>query len=214
MTITYPLPLAAFFDAVNCWTPRFEPITYQSVSGLKGGGLIAAELAAARWSADVTLSPNYNRASVGVEAIVNALRGSLKSFQAYDKRRAYPLADPDGSILGAASVTISAVGSDLQSLKLAGLPAGYVLTVGDYISIPSRKQLFQVLENSTANGSGVSPSFFAVAPSILSGLAGGDAVRLVKPYGFFRIVPGTWSAPVSDGVSSRGGSFKALQVFQ
>lgn len=210
----FPLSTGDFFDRADVWTPRFEPMTYQSVSGLRGGGLIAAEFAAARWSADVTIAPYFNRDSVGLEAIINSLRGSIKSFEAYDTRRAFPYADPTGAILGAAAVTISAIGSDNASLKLAGLPAGYTITSGDYISVPSRKQLFQAIETSVANASGISPTFFAVTPSILPNLVNGDAVRLIKPIGFFRIVPGTYSAPVSDGATSRGGSFKMMQVFQ
>lgn len=213
MALTFPLALATFWDAIKIESMSFDLATFQTVKTMADGTVVASQRATPRWQGEATLNVAFEDAA-GVDALIGSLLGSINAFQGYDLARSYPKADPDGATLGSSSVTIHSVGSDGKSLKLTGLPAGYVLSVGDYISVPSRKALHQVVEASTANGSGVSPSFFEVRPPIRAGTIATDAVVLKKPYGFFRMVPGSLS-PRSKTANVNGQiSFRFSQVFQ
>ena len=98
----------------------------------------------------------------------------------------YPQADAGGTILGSASVVIGSINTNRKAFALSGLPAGYVITMGDYLHVdygtPSRRALLQAAEGATANGSGVTPEFEVrphLRPGISSGLAPGQRLRVV-----------------------------------
>lgn len=105
-----------------------------------------------------------------------------------DRRRPNPLLDPTGSILGVATVTILALGGDARELSLAGLPAGYTLSRGDYLSFSytslavTRQALHRVVDATVvANGSGQA-ALFEVEPFIRPGTVAGAAVILKKAF--------------------------------
>ena len=61
-----------------------------------------------------------------LQARINALDGSVGTFEAWNPLAAYPQADPDGSVLDDSDVAIKSVGANGKSLALKGLPAAYV----------------------------------------------------------------------------------------
>ncbi len=81
---------------------------------------------------------------------------------AFPKSRCFPVAYPNGSWpTGEAFNGVrkcQSIGADRKSITLAGLPAGYKVSVGDYIQIRD-KDLHMVMESATANSCGVAPSF-------------------------------------------------------
>lgn len=212
MAITYPLALASFWDALSIAAQPFDLANYEA-NALTNGGLITTVRAKPRWKASVSLIDAQTASTVDVEAIVGALNGSVGSFQAYDLTRPYPKQDPTGSIIGSNTVQVSSKPSS-NTVILKGLTAGYVLSVGDYIAIPSRMYLGQVLEASTANGSGVSPAAFTVRPYFPTAVAADDVVIVKKPYGFFKILPGSMRGFGKAPGRSSGASFEMLQVLQ
>jgi hypothetical protein len=106
----------------------------------------------------------------------------------------YPQADPGGILLGTASIVIASIDANRRAITLSGLPAGYVITTGDYLHVdygtPSRRALIQAVEGATANGSGVTLEF-EVRPHLRPGITTGLAIALKKPAAKVKIVPGS-----------------------
>jgi len=117
------------------------------------------------------------------------------TFLAYDPRRPRPASYPSGSLDG---VTIYAIGSNMRSLRLQGVPAGFVLSEKDYLSFTygDQRAVHQVAETVTASPAGITP-VFEVVPHIRDGAAVGNGVRLINAYGIFAIDPDTVAAAVS-----------------
>jgi hypothetical protein len=127
------------------------------------------------------------------------LRGGLDMFSLYDVTKRNPLnyptaaasTDISGSWDGTADVTSLAASG---VLGLASLPAGYVLSAGDYIGLEesSRYDLYTVASNVTANGSGVAS--VSVLPYLRTGIFTTAAVaRIWRPKATFVFEPESWS---------------------
>src|SRR5690606_29871631 len=119
------------------------------------------------------------------------------SFYLYSPMNCYPAADPGGVILDASEVTIHTIGSNNRSLRLEGLPAGYVLTAGDalafdYGASPVRRAWHRLAETVTASGSGLTP-LFDLSTHLRPGATTGLAVTLKKPAAKMFRMPGPLS---------------------
>jgi hypothetical protein len=184
----------------------------QETSGQAGGQIRVKDLRSPLWRMKADCSVLTLDQLLRVRALIGALGGALGSFYAWDSAAQYPVADPDGSILGASNVLISGLGATSKNLVLKGLPAGYVLTVGDMISFDygSSRALHQVVTTSvTANGSGITPEF-EIHPPRRQGAAANNAVSLKQPSAEMRIVPGSLNLS-ADGMIGQAG-FEAVQV--
>lgn len=185
--LTYPTPLATFFGGLRVQSGdlRLTGGTQENATG--GGEVIIASLGVRLWEADITLIAADDPG--GVEAVLTALQVPGRTFFADARKRPCPIKDPTGSILGAANPVIASLPAGGLSLTLSGLPAGYVLSAGDYISFtrgsPLRHEMHQIVTDAVASGGGVSPEF-EVVPGIRPGVIVGAAVVLVRP--FFRAV--------------------------
>lgn len=206
MTLTFPVALADFADIlpaanVTCYLPE-----QMQQSRTAGGEQLTADMGERLWSGRINLG-NLTRTEIGrPEAVIAALRQAGRPFLMYDRRRPNPLLDPTGAILGAASVTILALPTDLREIRLQGLPSGYTLSAGDYLSFSyttlsiTRQALHKVVDTTVvANGSGNTPAF-EVVPAIRVGAAVGAAVTLRKP--FCRAVMVAGSATEATGRST------------
>lgn len=199
--LTYPLPLAAFWNGLRVQSARLWPMANVQQNATGGGEVITAGIGARLWEGEATLVPTENPGAV--EAVLATLEEPGFTFFATPPKRAFPQADPDGTILGAATPVIASLPAGGRSLTLSGLPAGYVLSVGDYLSFqrgsPVRHEFHRIVTPATANGSGVTPEF-DVTPGIRPGVIVGATVQLVRP--FFRAVllPGSIQpAPIVAG---------------
>lgn len=205
MALTYPLALATFVDTLLCQRVTCDLPELVEQSRTAAGEQLTADMGERLWTGRIDLA-KMKRTEIGrPEALIQVVKQG-KTFQCYDRRRMYPLLDPTGSILGAASVTILALGGDPRELSLAGLPAGYTLSAGDYLSfsytpIATALQAFHKVVDTTvvANGSGQTP-LFEVVPPIRPGAVAGAAVTLKKP--FCKAVMVAGSASPSDGRST------------
>lgn len=205
MALTYPLALATFVDTllvarVTCDLPELV-----EQSRTAGGEQLMADMGERLWTGRIDLGPMM-RTEVGrPETLIQVVKQG-KTFQCYDRRRMYPLLDPTGSVLGASSVTILALGGDPREMSLAGLPVGYTLSTGDYLSFAytslsvTRQALHKVVDTTVvANGSGQT-ALFEVIPPIRPGAAAAAAVMLKKP--FCKAVMVAGSASPSEGRST------------
>ncbi len=143
--------------------------------------------------------------------MIRKLHGAQESFLLYNPSRKFPAADPTGAILGSAYVTVAAVGGN--TISLAGLPAGYVISLGDKMSVTyagGRVAFLEASETISANGSGATGAI-EVFPHVPVGVQVGQAVTLVRPACKCFIMPGTHNPGSGSGKNVTGASFKALQ---
>lgn len=213
MTITYPLP-TSFLDEFPGWTTEFELLWRQEQSRTAGGRTIVKDMGSPlmRLTAQSkVLTANkldYWRARL------TSLENGLKTFRAFPKSRCFPVAYPNGSwpTGGAFSgvAQMSSIGADRKSITLSDLPAGYEVSVGDYIQIGD-KDLHMVMEATTANSSGVAQSF-EIRPHLWPGVTAPAAATLVKPSCIMAIVPGSVST-TADMATGRGTvTFQAIEA--
>lgn len=213
MALTFPLSLNDFADRLRIVSAPFVLEEQQELSGLASGDVLAAQLAPSRWTADVTLAAERHTKARAVQALIESLSGPIQSFYLYCPTNCYPAADPGGIILGANTVTIHTIGANNKSLRLAGLPAGYALGVGDalafdYGSNPVRRAWHRLAEPAVAAGDGITP-LFDLSHHLRPGVTTGLPVTLKKPAAKMFRVPGPLSV-------SHSGSFSTIsfQVMQ
>lgn len=186
------------------------------LSGLGDGRILAAEMAPPLWSAEVTLCDMPNGEAKQVTARIRALHGSMTAFMLCDPASEYPQYDPDGSILGAAAVTVSAINLNARQISLAGLPSGYRITTGDKLQIPyaqgsiERQAFLEASETMTATGGGTISSL-GVFPHVPPGVAEGNAVILARPALRCIIVPGSHNPGTVRSRITYGQSFNVVQ---
>lgn len=214
MPLSYPLSREVFFDALPAASVTFDLGENVDLAATRGGEQLAAEAGERLWQGEVALGRLLRAETGRPEVLVDLIRQPGRSFMAYDRRRPAPLADPAGAVLGGATPTIFALnGSDAREMRLAGLPSGYVLSAGDYLSFaygasPVRQALHRVVDPLvTADTSGQTP-FFEVIPAIRPGAAAGAAVQLVRPWCkavvvFGSVAPMRGTHTVYDGLAFR-----------
>lgn len=192
MALTYPLSLATFLQAYRIQTISLMLNVQQEMSSQASGGMISKDLGPAYWIADVSTGQLNDNDVEDVLSLLRALEQSQGTFLCTNMRRRFPKADPTGSIIGSASVLINS--NTGVGLSLKGLTAGYVLSLGDYVSVvygsPSERILFQLEEGITANGSGVTGTF-GVHPAVPPAMAANCVCTLKQPTVQMTIVAGS-----------------------
>lgn len=190
--LTYPTPLATFFAGLKVQSGdlRLTAATQENATG--GGEVIISSLGSRLWEADVTLIAQDDPG--GIDAVLAALQVPGRTFFADARKRPYPIKDPTGSILGAAIPVIASLPAGGRSLTLSGLPAGYILSAGDFLSFtrgsPLRHEMHQIVTDAVASGGGVSAEF-EVVPAIRPGVTVSTPVVLARPFCRALIVPGS-----------------------
>lgn len=192
MALSIPLSAANLADLIDIEDVNWQPQFQQETSGIGTAEFLAADLGAPYWEADVTSRPYPHQEARALLARLLALRGSLGAFYLYDPRACYPAADRRGFLIEGATVLVDSVESNRRDLNLKGLPAGYVLTAGDYVAITyltTRRALHLVVVGGTADGSG--DLQVELAPTIRPGVAADDAVSLARPAAKVKLLPDT-----------------------
>ena len=161
-----------------------------------GGTPRVADLGPEVWTAKLGSSLMTDEEAAAAEAYVERGRGSLGTHYIWNPKAPCPRRDPAGTILGANVVTIFALGDDNKSLRLAGLPVGYQITIGDYLAYdtgaaPVHRCLHRFVSSVTADGAGRT-ALTEVVPHIRAGAATGIVVALKQPAAEMMILPGTY----------------------
>lgn len=194
----------------------FLPQWQQEMSQQAGGKPGVADVGEELWLAKIGCAALTKEEAHRAEARINALRGAIGTFYVHNPRAPYPLADLNGVLLGASTVTIYALGGDNKSLRFAGLPVGYVLTEGDFFAYDTgeppdvRRCLHQLTGDAVADVNGRT-ALVSVIPHLRAGVATGITVNLKKPAAEMIILPGTLDAASFKGSLGTLG-FQALQV--
>lgn len=206
MAITYPrTELHTLTPFVEC---RFTLRDRQETSRTAGGVTRVKALGPAIWMAQFQSAPLFGAEARALLSWLDSLDGGAQTFTAYDVRHQFPASDPTGT--HADTVQISSTASGAIALK--GLPAGFVVTVGDWLSFATStgRALHRVAEGATANGSGVTPAF-AVRPVIRGAPAANTAVALKQPRGLWMMDPGSLRVEPVGGIGTQC-SWTATQV--
>lgn len=201
-------------EALRIASASFMLSSGQEISGQASGRVRVRDIRPALWTADFRSDLLTLDELGSAQALIEALDGSSASFLAWNPARQWPRLDPDGTVLGASTVTVKSVGVDGKSLALQGLPAAYQLSRGDLLASdfgagPARA-LYRVIDASvTADGSGDTAEF-EVRPHILSGADVDDPVELLRPAAEMMIVPGSFEISAEGMFGTI--AFKAVQV--
>ena len=219
MALVFPLSVAGFLDELPVQSVSFQCPELVEMSQTAGGDLITGNIGNRLWQGEIMLGRLTRAETQDAQVLIDAVRGACRSFMAYHTTYPYPKADPSGSLLGVASPQIKALDADTRLISLKGLPAGYVLGRGDYLSFdyrtsPTRFALHRIVDASViANGFGET-ALFEVIPNIRSGASANTAVSLAKPHCKALIVPGAVQPGRQTRFMTDGMSFQFQQTLR
>jgi hypothetical protein len=205
MTITYPLDILSTFPG---YTTSFEPLYRQEQSRTQGGVTYVKDYDDPLWC----LSAQSRSLSINEldfwRARLAALENGLQTFVGYSMSRTWPILYPRGSwptgaSFDGVSAHLSAINDARTAIQVAGLPAGYKFSIGDYLAIGT--DLHQVMEPATAAAG--TTTAFEVRPRIWPDVSASDSpapvVSVKKPSCLMTIDPGSITSP-ADPATGRG----------
>ena len=212
MAYTFPVPIAQFFNLLPVEEIMFDSPEQNQESQTGKGERISAELAPMLWTAEVKLGVMLMAEAVQFEALLDILRPTGRTFFAYDVRRRFPMADPTGSILGASAPVIASL-PNAREMTISGLPAGYVVSIGDYLSFDygGRRALHRLVSGAVASAGGVTP-VFEITPMIRPGAAVSAPVGLIRASCKAVLTAGSVSKGTTRNGVTRDMSFRLQQT--
>lgn len=215
MALTFPLSISDFFKGLRMTVISFD-LSESSVSVETGGGeILRSDVGPRLWEGSVSLLIAEHRDQAAITAKINTLRQAGREFYVFDPTLKAPRLDPDASILGSATPTISSIATDNRHLSIEGLPAGYKLSAGDMLSFvyDGRQALHQVVVGAAANSGGIT-GLIEVIPHIRPTAAIGADVTLHQPVCKAVMLPDTVNTGAKSGNLTRGVSFKFRQTLR
>lgn len=217
MALIFPLALADFYDRLPISRCSFHLPPGTAHSQTRGGEVLSARVANRLWRGKVELGSVNDRRAAGILSKLAALGEPQATFFAYPFDTPSPASDALGTALAARTVTISALPANRFEMRLAGLPAHFILMEGDALSFtygtnPVRQAFHRLTQDVQADASGVTP-VFSVTPSILAGAAVGATVKLIRPTIKAMMLPNSLQAGMSDTDHRTSGiSFEFIQT--
>lgn len=215
MSITYPLSLVDFWEQLRfADRPVFVPQHNRKQSMSGGGEILSYMLGKPKWSISVTLANGRHNKNLLQEADMMHLGTRDGTILAYDIRRPYPQDDPVGWKLDGRTVTVATKGANNRSLSLSGLSKQFTCYKGDKYSVlydTDKRFLFEVMETTQANDSGVTPEF-EIWPVIPAGVLVGGVVTMRKACAKFKLVAGSFRPNGGAGDMSSGFAFSLISV--
>lgn len=216
MALSFPRSLPSDFRVVGM---SFPPAPMLEVTPLRSGRQISKNLGPTLWRPRYESAPLTPAQAGVVRALYDTLT-SVEEFYAYDLLREYPLAYAGG--WGGLTVggnpfnglgSLADVASNNKEIDIVNLPAGFVLSPGDYLAFTfstSLRALHRVVAAKTANGSG-EISDVEVRPHVRPGWAVSADVSFYRPSCRAIILPDTYSEQI--GVNHLTTiSFEAIQT--
>lgn len=218
MALSFPLSIDDFFGDLRVRQIEVDLPDTLVTSRTAGGGIAVDSIADRLWTATVRIAGGYNLDLEAVRAKLSILREADRSLLVYPKQRPFPRNDPAGAALGAAIPRIASLASNNRELTISDLPAGYVITAGDYLSFqyganPVRYGFYQVVVGAVADAGGLTGQI-EVTPHIRPGATVGSVVALARPVFKGVLVPGSVSVGTSDPRVGAGPAFKLIQTFR
>jgi len=146
-----------------------------------GGEVVISSLGARLWRSAVTITSMRLDDGLEMQARLRRLRRPGMSLLVSPVVGRLPRRDPLGTIVGSV-VTVSSISATRIAVALGGLPPGYSLSVGDFLSIDVAgiPHLHQIVTTAPADQLGVTPEL-EVVPALRTSIAPAAAVTLVDP---------------------------------
>ena len=215
MAVSFPLSSADWFSVLPIASMQLDPIEHVVADMTGKGEWISDDVAPMLWQGEVTLGRMLTHEAAQAFVMMDLIRPAGRMFWAFDTRRPAPLADLTGSILGAAIPVIAALAAGRRELALSGLPAGYVLSRGDYLAFAydgGRRALHRVASAEVvADGSGITP-LFEVSTLIQPGAALATPVDLIRPAIPVMRIPGSVKGGTTRSTITDGFTFQFVQT--
>lgn len=205
------LSLAEIFDMLPIASCDWNVQRNDEFSGMGSGDLWAAELADPLWTGEVALGAGTNNELKQAAARIRSLRGSQVAFMMCDPISQFPQADPKGSILGNAVVTLRTIGPDRITARMKGFPAGYVLTVGDKLQVNYLDLIAFVEVGATVAADGDGNLDAPIFPRLPSSFTADSLVVVQRPACPVIIVPESHKAGTATRTVTNGAGFKVIQ---
>ena len=220
MAMVFPIAMPPVGPA----SEYFEPERIDALSPRTDGRVNGVTLGFPLWRGRWTLGQQISRLqSEEWRAFVAVLRGQQRTFLGRDYGRPYPLSAPDGfdglvRASGGAfdgTATSWSINADRDEPTLSGFPAGFVLSVGDYIMWRwatggvQRRSLVRVVQGAVANGSGVVAPL--VEPPLPTVTPGGAVADLAKPSCVMKLIKGETQLGEKTRTLRIGGTIAAIQ---
>lgn len=209
MALTFPVPVSSFMDKLRIAEVRFWQQRYQTSSMTAGGSILAYEKSPPNWRAEIICTPQDIDDSLELEALVEAI--GTERFHVYNPKRKYPRQDPDGTLIQGFLPVVYSISGDLRSIRVSGLPSGYVLSPGDMFSVSltsGRIMLHRVVSQTLASSGGLSGTFEVTPPFVASV---GRNVSFSKPTVLMRFLTDGYTAPMGQSLIDEGLSFQAVE---
>jgi hypothetical protein len=217
MSFIFPLQLNEFTEGLRVNSQDFDLSESLRATEDGGGRMLVSEDGPRFWQGSVTIATDTHADQDRAQALAQVMRSAGASFMIGNLKRKFPKADPAGSILGAASVTLSSPVAGADTVSLAGLPSGYVLTAGDYLSFQygaadEKTALHQVTVGGAAAPDGT--LIVGVVSRVRPGVFDGAAVTLIGAACKAIIVPGSFKAGRIGLAATSGFSFSFRQTLR
>lgn len=215
MPFTFPMALADFWSLLPIASIRLDIDERKEQNALGGGEIFDADLGAPLWQAEIKLGEMDPTEAQDAEVLLDLVRPAGRTFFVTDLLHKAPRDDPTGSILGAATPTLTTYHPDMRSLKLTGLPDGYKLRRGDYVSYSydgGRRAMHRVVSLSVAAPASGETPYIEVQPSLRLPATTGLGIILLSPRFAAKIVPGSVNKGDRGSWMTTGASFKIIQT--
>lgn len=214
--LSFPYSLANFADKLKIESVKWSLQRNDQIDGLESGQILAAEIAPPLRTGTVNIRPLSYDEDREISALIEALDGSINSFMLYGPPSLYPKSDPGGAILGASVVTILSLNVNNKQITLAGLPAGYTLSAGDFVQFPFGpggvlNAYHRIVQGGAANGSGQLE--IELRPHVYAGTSTGATVTLKKPAARVKMIPGSYDSGLVRGQRVEGKKFDVIESF-
>ncbi|MEP5730365.1 MAG: hypothetical protein ABJL67_13465 [Sulfitobacter sp.] len=209
MPLTFPRDMT---DLTRWSEPKLRLMHRQELSRVQGGLTSAKDMGPSLWTAEWTSVPIPLADADAAMASFRSLRGALRTFFLYPFTHPQPRMTSPGDLDGV-SVTVDAIGANFDGISLAGLPAGFEMVAGDFLSIATAvggTEFLQLVDGGIADGSGRTPEM-EMTPFVRPAVLVGNPVALIKPPIEMRLEPDTLDDPYVSK-THRKITFKSVQV--
>ncbi len=161
----------------------------------RGGAVQVIETTSRQWQAEAALARDRIASAAGIEAQIDraTMPGVVVEIAPVPWRA--PHLDPTGGMLGSATPSVSAVSTDGRQITLSGLPVGYTLSSGDWLSVETTGsgggrlvRLYRAQATMSADASGLLGPL-PVAPRIDAVVQAAQTVRLIDPIALAVLLP-------------------------
>lgn len=212
MTVTFPLAPADWQDNLPASRLRLVLREAQNVlSRTAAGDVIRDEVAEGYWRVLVSFGRLTREELSAAEALVDILKAQQACVLITPPFNRAPKNDPDGTVLGGNTPQVSSIDRTARTIALSGLPPGYVLERGDYLSITydsDRWSLHKVVSKlEAANGLGFMLGL-SIEPNIPRAITTPQNVRLFDPQCLAVLTPGTATEGSDQNRVTSGMSFE------